>query len=339
MEVLAIIPARSGSKGLPHKNIKVLNNQPLLTYSIQHALKSQLINRVIVSTDSEEYGEISKQYGAEVPFIRPKEISGDFALDLETFEHALNYLEELEGYVPDIVVHLRPTFPIRNIEDIDTMINMLINNQETESVRCIAPAKETPYKMWRKNETGVLQPLLNDIEEAYNMPRQGLPKVYYQNACIDVIRTDVIKNKKSMTGEVILGYEMAVNYDIDTEQDFVRAEQFIKLTKQKNRYVIDIDGVIAQFRSDLNYENVVPNLKMIEVINHLYESGNEIILFTARGYVTKIDWRAVTEAHLSKWNVKYHELYFGKPNADFYIDDKMFDMFELVRQFSKDGNE
>ncbi|MED4888214.1 acylneuraminate cytidylyltransferase family protein [Lysinibacillus sp. FSL R7-0073] len=339
MKVLAIIPARSGSKGLPHKNIKVLNGQPLLTYSIQHALNSQLINRVIVSTDSEEYAKISKQYGAEVPFIRPEKIAGDFALDIETFEHALNYLEETEGYVPDIVVHLRPTFPIRNIEDIDTMISMLINDKQADSVRCIAPVKETPYKMWRKDEAGVLQPLLNDIEEAYNMPRQGLPKVYYQNACVDVIRPDIIKNKKSMTGEVILGYEMTANYDIDTEQDFIKAEQYIKLTNQKNRFVIDIDGVIAQYRADLNYENARPNSKMIETINYLYEKGNEIILFTARGYVTNKDWRAVTEAHLSEWNVKYHELHFGKPNADFYIDDKMFDMFELLRQFSKDGNE
>lgn len=331
-EVLAIIPARSGSKGVTHKNIRQLNGQPLIAYSIQHALNSQLINRIIVSTDSEEYANISKEYGAEVPFIRPHNISGDFALDIEVFEHALKHLREVEGYIPDIVVQLRPTYPIRDSENIDQMIEILLNNPDADSIRCISPAKETPYKMWTKNSNNQILPIMNDVVEAYNMPRQSLPTVFYQNACIDVIRTEVITNQGSMTGEVILGYEMNDNFDIDTEEDFLRAEQFLKLLQNGNRFVIDIDGVIAQFRKDLNYEHALPNQKMIDVINDLYNKNHQIILFTARGYVTKKDWRDITEKQLGKWGVQYHELHFGKPNADFYIDDKMLNMYDLINQ-------
>lgn len=334
-KILAIIPARSGSKGVIHKNIRDLNGKPLVAYSIQHALKSKLINRVIVSTDSKEYAEIAREYGAEVPFIRPEHISGDLALDIEVFEHALNYLQQVEEYIPDIVVQLRPTYPIRNSEDIDNMVGILLNNYEADSVRCISPAKETPYKMWMKDSSGQISPIIQDIQEAYNMPRQILPVTYYQNACIDVIRTEVITKKKSMTGDRILGYEMRDNFDIDSEIDFLRAEQFLKLTQDRNRFVIDIDGVIAQFNKDLDYENALPNEKMIAVVNTLYNENHEIILFTARGYVTKKDWRKTTEEQLKKWGLQYHELHFGKPNADFYIDDKMLSMFDLMSQYSK----
>ena len=110
MNILAIIPARSGSKSVVNKNIRLINNKPMMAYSIEHALNSKLINRVIVSTDSEEYAEIARQYGAEVPFIRPAEYATDTALDIDVFRHALTFLKETEGYEADIVVQLRPTY-------------------------------------------------------------------------------------------------------------------------------------------------------------------------------------------------------------------------------------
>lgn len=335
VEVLAIIPARSGSKGVPNKNIRDLNGKPLIAYSIQHALAAQLVTRVIVSTDSVEYADIAKKYGAEVPFIRPASISEDLSLDIEVFEHALKYLKEHEGYEPEIVVQLRPTYPIRDVKDIDKMVSELLNNSQADSIRCIAKAHETPYKMWSKGEGGQIQPILYDTPEAYNMPRQSLPTIYYQNACIDVMRTKVITEQQSMSGHVILGYEMDNNFDIDSEEDFLKAEQYLKLNKEKQRFVFDIDGVIAQFNKELAYEQCVPNQPMIDVINKLFNEGHEIILFTARGYVTKKDWREVTEKQMKKWGVLYHELHFGKPNADFYIDDKMLSMFDLMNQYLK----
>ena len=142
MKVLAIIPARSGSKTVPHKNIREISGKPMLAYSVEHALKSKYINRVILSTDSASYAEIGKIYGAEVPFLRPEEFAGDKSLDIDVFAHCLTYLKEKESYIPDIVVQLRPTYPIRNIADIDAMIELLIKDKQADSVRSLAPAKE-----------------------------------------------------------------------------------------------------------------------------------------------------------------------------------------------------
>ncbi len=232
--IVAIIPARSGSKGIKNKNIRLLAGKPLIAYSIEHALKANSIDRVIVSTDSLEYAKIAREYGAEVPFLRPAEISGDMALDIDTFLHALSWMQENEGYIPDIVVQLRPTYPIRRLEDIDNMIHLLKERPDIDSVRCIAPAKETPYKMWREGDNGQIYPLLDDIYEAYNMPRQQLPVVYTQNACIDVVRSSVILRQHSMSGKRILGYKMENNFDIDTEEDFLKAERYLRRKNDGN---------------------------------------------------------------------------------------------------------
>ncbi len=330
MKVLAIIPARSGSKSVIDKNIRLINGKPMLAYSIEHAKESKYINRIIVSTDSEKYAKIAREYGAETPFLRPAEYATDSALDYDVFKHALTFLKEQENYVPDIVVQLRPTYPIRNVEDIDKMVEMLIQDEEADSIRCIAPAKEIAYKMWRLQENGEIRPLLNDIEEAYNMPRQALPDIYYQNACIDVIRTRTITQLYSMSGRKILGYVMNHNYDIDTEEELERAAVYVKLMSGGKKFVFDIDGVIAQFRENLDYASAGPNEKMVRIINKLYDAGNYIVLFTARGYKTGIDWTEVTRKQMREWGVKHHELKFGKPDADFYVDDKMLGLEQLI---------
>jgi CMP-N,N'-diacetyllegionaminic acid synthase len=332
-KVLAIIPARSGSKSVKDKNIREINGKPMIAYSIEHAKASKLINRVIVSTDSEVYAQIVRDYGAETPFIRPAEYAMDTSLDLEVFEHALSFLEKEEGYVPDLVVQLRPTYPIRNVKDIDQMITTMLENESIDSMRCIAPAKEIAYKMWHKDENGTLSPIMKDIKECYNMPRQELPKVYYQNACIDVIRTEVITKRHSMSGDKIVGYEMEDNFDIDTEEEFRRAEEYLKITAGNKTFVFDIDGVIAKLQKNLDYGLAEPNEPMIKIINRLYDYGNKIVLFTARGYVTGINWSEITKNQMQSWGVKYHELKFGKPNADYYVDDKMLSMDSLYQMF------
>jgi CMP-N,N'-diacetyllegionaminic acid synthase len=334
MNVLAVIPARSGSKSVPHKNIRELAGKPMLAYSIEHARNSKYINRIILSTDSLSYAKIGESYGAEVPFIRPEQYATDTALDIEVFFHCLTFLKEKEGYLPDIVVQLRPTYPIRDIKEIDHMIELLMKDDQADSVRSIAPAKEIPYKMWYRNEQGVLTPVITEIPECYNMPRQQLPKVYYQNACIDVVRGRVILNEYSMSGKLILGYEMDKNYDIDTEEEFINAEEYLKIASGKKRLVFDIDGVIAKIQKDNNYELAEPNYPMIQLINRLYDLGNYIVLHTARGFVTGIDWSVITKEQLVSWELKYHEIYFGKPNADYYVDDKMISMNKLLEMFS-----
>lgn len=333
-EVLAIIPARSGSKSVKDKNIRLIDGKPMIAYSIEHALQAECIDRVIVSTDSEDYAKIAREYGAETPFLRPAEYATDTALDIEVFEHALNYLKEEEGYEPELVVQLRPTYPIRRIEDIEKMVQYMREHPDVDSMRCIAPAKEIAYKMWHQDEEGMLSPIMTDIPECYNMPRQQLPKVYYQNACIDVARAEVITKQHSMSGKKIAGYEMDENFDIDTEEEFQKAEEYLRIKNGNKTFVFDIDGVVAKLQKDLDYALSEPNEPMIKIINMLYDYGNKIVLFTARGYVTGKDWSEVTKEQMQRWGVKYHELKFGKPNADYYVDDKMLSLERLYDLFS-----
>jgi CMP-N-acetylneuraminic acid synthetase len=229
MEVLAIIPARSGSKSIKDKNIRIIGGKPLLVYSIEHALESTLINRVIVSTDSKRYADIARRYGAEVPFLRPSVISCDYTTDLEVFEHALYWLLEHENYRPDICVHLRPTYPVRDVRDVDNMLEIMINNPDIDAVRSIALSPETPFKMWFRNEDGMLRPVVEcDLPESYNRPRQLLPVAYLQNASIDVVRATTITKKASMTGDQIFGYVMDHNWDIDQTEQLRKARRKLK---------------------------------------------------------------------------------------------------------------
>lgn len=333
--VVAIIPARSGSKSVKDKNIRIMNGKPMIAYTIEQALASKKIDRVIVSTDSEKYAEIAKSFGAEVPFIRPESISTDVSLDIDVFEHALTWLKTYENYEVDLCVHLRPTHPIREVSDIDAMIEKLQNNLYLDSIRSVSPVKQVPYKMWQfdGDDPNVMHPLVAcDVTEAYNAPRQKLPKVYMQNACIDVVRAKVILNDHSMTGNNIGGYKMEYDYDIDTEEEFLLAEQ-MQLLKQKGnkslKICCDIDGVIAAKTPGNNYAIATPMEHNIKIINTLHRQGHKIVLFTARGYATGIDWRDTTEQHLKEWGVCYDQLIFGKPDADVYIDDKLMSISQL----------
>lgn len=241
-EILAIIPARGGSKGLPDKNILPLANHPLIAYSVEAALQSKLINRVIVSTDSTKIAEIAHQYGAEIPFIRPSEFAQDMSTDLEVFAHALRWLKENENYEPDFVVQLRPTSPVRTVTIIDECINRLIHS-DADSLRIVTESPITPYKMWSIPDVdGYMQPLLPTpgIDEPFNQPRQKLPKTYWQIGFLDVIRTKTIWNG-SMSGKKILPFIVPNDYaiDIDDIKSFIQAEQKIAENEQyvqfKNR--------------------------------------------------------------------------------------------------------
>ncbi len=224
--IYGLIPARSGSKSIKDKNILEFRGKPLLAHSIQQALDSQYIDKVYLSTDSPEYAEIGKTYGAEVPFLRPDSISGDFSTDYEVFEHFLSFLktENLPG--ADIYVHLRPTYPTRTTERLDQAIELFIEHfHNADSLRSVTEPPITPYKMWQPDGQ-YLKPLLHveGIKEPYNMPRQKLPKVYFQNACIDMMKAETLTEKKSMTGDKILAFEMDASeiHDIDTIEDFNR---------------------------------------------------------------------------------------------------------------------
>ena len=231
MEVLAIVPARGGSKGLPNKNILPLSGHPLIAYSIKAGLDSVLTTRVMVSTDSESIAEVAKKYGAEVPFLRPSELAGDLSRDLEVFQHALNWLDRNEAYRPDLVIQLRPTSPVRPSGLLDDAIQRL-KKSDADSLRVVTPSPITPYKMWFAfDESSPMRPLLSidGIEEPFNEPRQKLPQTYWQIGTLDVIRPELILKKNSMSGPHILPYIVGndIAVDIDDIQSFKKAEEVI----------------------------------------------------------------------------------------------------------------
>jgi CMP-N-acetylneuraminic acid synthetase len=223
MQILAIIPARGGSKRVPNKNIKELGGKPLIAYSIDHAKQSKYITRTIVSTDSPEILEIAKSFGAEAPFLRPEELAQDSTPDLPVFQHALLWMKENENYVPDIVVQLRPTSPLRKVEDVDRAIELLINNPEADSVRTVIEPVSSPYKMYKIDDAGFLDPLIKteDKSEVYNQPDQQLPKVYRHIGTADVIWSKTILENNQMSGKKILPLILDKAYSgINTPEDW-----------------------------------------------------------------------------------------------------------------------
>jgi CMP-N,N'-diacetyllegionaminic acid synthase len=227
MKVLAIIPARGGSKGLKRKNLVDFLGKPLVAHSIEHALASKSVTRTIVSTDDDEIACVSRSFGAEVPFMRPSELAEDQVLDWPVFVHAVEFLAKNENYHPDIIVHLRPTTPYRKPEWIDEAVNLLIQHPEADSVRSVSEPEKHPYRMFTINSDGYLDPIMkHEHPEPYLLRRQELPKVYYYNCVIDVTRPSTIFEAKSMTGTRVLPYVMnpAEVFDIDTTRDLAIAE-------------------------------------------------------------------------------------------------------------------
>ena len=220
--ITAIIPARGGSKGLPKKNILDLNGKPLIAYSIESALKSNLINKVIVSTDCPDIAAISEKFGATVPFLRPEAYSNDHSKDYEVFKHYVDWEIENDTSQSEILVQLRPTSPIRAKGLIDDALNKFITSPKHDSLRSVTVSPITPFKMWYKNGD-MLEPLLKltDFEEPYNSPRQELPVVYWQTGTIDITRRKTVIDLKSMTGKIIYPYVMNNSdiIDIDTLSD------------------------------------------------------------------------------------------------------------------------
>jgi N-acylneuraminate cytidylyltransferase len=233
VDVFALIPARGGSKSIPHKNIRPFAGHPLIAYSIAAGLCAETVTRVIVSTDDEEIAAISRRYGAETPFLRPVKYSQDNTPDLPVFQHALRWLAENEDYHPEIVVQLRPTSPFRRARHIDEAVYRLMEHPEADAVRTVCVPFQNPFKMWRIGADGFLQPLGTELgisHEPYNQPRQVLPEVYWQTGYVDVAWADTLLTKNSMTGERILPLVIDPSewIDIDSPDDWRRAERLLE---------------------------------------------------------------------------------------------------------------
>jgi CMP-N,N'-diacetyllegionaminic acid synthase len=239
-KIIAIISARGGSKGIPHKNIINLAGFPLIAYSIAAGRLSKLIYRVIVSTDDEKIARIARRYGAEVPFLRPKNISRDNSTDKEFFLHAINWLRKNEKFMPELIVHLRPSTPFRAKGIVDDAIRRVIRDKKATSLRSAHLNEgKTPFKvvLLKKNYLSFFgSEYLKDCCEYYNLPRQRLPQTYVPNGVVDIILPKVLLNTKLLHGDKILGMVTENVPDIDSPADLDYARNF--LLNKKYHYLM-----------------------------------------------------------------------------------------------------
>lgn len=258
-DILCLIPARSGSKSIPNKNILLYNGQPMLTWSIKQAKESKYKMKIVVSTDSLEYQKIAIDYGAECPFIRPRQISQDDSTDFEFILHALEWLKTNENYIPNIIVHLRPTYPNRSSVVVDMCIDEFIDKFESyDSLRTVIPFDKSPYKMYNvvNNALVPLFESINNINEPYNQARQLLPQCYLHNGCVDVIKTETIYKHNSVTGKRILSFIMDKNEDndIDTNDDLEKSKKHTLFSGINNEFVNN-----KKYYDELK-ENIINNI-------------------------------------------------------------------------------
>jgi CMP-N,N'-diacetyllegionaminic acid synthase len=240
-KILAIIPARGGSRGIPKKNIRLLGGKPLISYTIEEALKSKHITKVIVSTDSAEIAKVAEEYGAEVPFIQSKETSAYDSSGLSCILEVLKKLKEKENYIPDIVVYLQPTSPFRNSKHMDDAISLMLDDEEVEGVFGVKRVENHPYMMFKQNETKSVAPFL----EMENRPlrRQEFPELYVTNASLYVTRGKYYNTARDpepyspIFGEKAKAIVMDSfsSMDIDEEKDLELCEVMLKTKNDQNR--------------------------------------------------------------------------------------------------------
>lgn len=229
---VAFIPARSGSKRIPDKNIKILNGHPLMAYSIRAAIDSGIFNAVICATDSEEYAEIAIKYGAEVPFLRSNEISHDNSPDIDWVISMLQKLNS-KGREYEVFSILRPTSPFRQPSTIQRAWRLFNENREADSLRGIEKCKQHPGKMWvvRGNRMLPVMPFTHNGTPWHSNQYAALPEIYVQDASIEIAWSRIALEQKTIAGEVVIpfisqGFE---GFDINCYDDWLLAEKYIEL--------------------------------------------------------------------------------------------------------------
>lgn len=222
-KIIAVIPARGGSKGIPDKNIKMLAGKPLIAWTIQEAKKSKYIDRLILSSESKKIIDIALSFGCEVPFVRPLELAGDNVLGVEPLIHAVKTLPEKYDYA----VLLQCTSPLRTAEDIDKVVSFCIGKGSNSCIS-VCKTNSSPYKMQTITEEGRLRPFIDSDKAFY--PRQHLPKVYEQNGAFYMIKTETLLKTKNLFTDDTLAYIMDSDNSLDVDRliDFDIAEVLIK---------------------------------------------------------------------------------------------------------------
>ena len=228
MSIVAFIFARGGSKGLPNKNIRILNGKPLIAWSIEHAKAVNRIDRVIVSTDSEEIAEIAREYGAEVPFIRPVNLATDESPEWLSWQHGLKYLKSSDGCLPDLMLSVPTTAPLRDVEDINKVIDEYQGNK-TDVVITVTESYRSPFFNIVKNRPDGYVDLFISSEKDLSR-RQDCPKTFDITTVAYAAKPSFVLEKKNMfegrVRQVVLPKERSI--DIDTLLDFELAEYIFK---------------------------------------------------------------------------------------------------------------
>lgn len=225
MKIYTVIPARAGSRGIPKKNIKLLQGKPLLQYSIEYSLKCPLISRTIVSTESEEVALLAKQASAEVPFLRPAELAQDHVPDYPVMRHALEALEKFYKEQIDWIVLLRPTSPFRPPHLIEEAVLLVQKYPEATAVRAVAESKEHPFRQWQTDGSYIVG-YEKSGNEPYNLPRQQLPKMFFQTGDIELVKRQTLLDG-SVSGSRVLPIFIRREdiLDLDTLLDWDKAER------------------------------------------------------------------------------------------------------------------
>ncbi len=229
--IVALIPARSGSKRVPDKNIRPLAGHPLMAYSIAAAVQSKIFRAVIVSTDSQRYADIAEHYGAEVPFLRPAQIAGDTSPDIEWVEHTLSQLRS-NGQDYEYFSILRPTSPFRLPETIQRASKQFLAAEGVDSLRAVEKCQQHPGKMWivRGRRMLPLLPMGPAQQPWHSSQYPSLPEVYVQNASLEIARTGVIFEDKTIAGNVLMPFftKDSEGFDVNSEYDWQLAEHMVQ---------------------------------------------------------------------------------------------------------------
>lgn len=231
--ILGVITARGGSKGIPGKNIKMLGDKPLIAYTIESAKKSKLITHLIVSTDDEKIADVAKKYGADVPFMRPKELAQDTTSHLPVIQHAIKFMEEKSGIVFDYVVIFQPTSPFRTAEDIDGTIQKLIDTGADSAVSLVEFDKSMHPMKAKKLEGNKVWAYC--MEEVEGIRRQDIPTAYRRSGAVYAMKRDLLLKDNRLYGDFVVGYVVPKERSIDIDEpfDWIKAEYMFEDLKKK----------------------------------------------------------------------------------------------------------
>ncbi len=345
--ILVVVPARGGSKGIGLKNLALVAGRPLVSLTGDIVKSLGWVDRAVVSTDHLQIRTAAMEAGLDAPFMRPPELSGDRIGDLDVLTHALEATEADDGTRYDIVVMLQPTSPLRRPEHVTATVQRLVEDA-LDAVWTVSTTdlKAHPLKQLVVDDEGRIRYF--DDRGAGIIARQQLAPVYHRNGVAYALTRDCLLAQRTLMGErtgaVIVDEPLA---NIDDSDDLVRADALLRQRVAQDgraehggassgrdvrprRLVVDVDGVLAEAVPDLDYARARPLTANISRVNALYDAGCEITIFTARGSATGQDWSDVTRRQLDGWGLRYHDLVFGKPPADIYIDDRILTLPQVL---------